>query len=119
YFDRVRVSPTYADIKSRAHEVLKRIPGGPMLEDLYHRGGEMLKAAITTGHGFEHFGLVCLGPFDGHDLPTLSDILNEIKDFDRPVLLHVKTIKGKGFDFAEGDATKFHSPSAFTVEGCR
>jgi 1-deoxy-D-xylulose-5-phosphate synthase len=119
YFDRVRVSPTYADIKHRAHEVLKRLPGGTMLEDLYHRGGEMLKAAITTGHGFEHFGLVCLGPFDGHDLPTLIDILNEIKDFDRPVLLHVKTVKGKGFDFAEGDATTFHSPSAFTVEGCR
>ena len=119
YFDRVRVSPAYSDIKQRAHEVLKRIPGGTMLEDLYHRGGEMLKAAITTGHGFEHFGLVCLGPFDGHDLPTLIDILNEVKDFDRPVLLHVKTIKGKGYDFAEGDATKFHSPAAFTVEGCR
>lgn len=119
YFDRVRVSPTYADIKNRAHEVLKRIPGGSMLEDLYHRGGEMLKAAITTGHGFEHFGLVCLGPFDGHDLNTLIEVLSEVKDFDRPVLLHVKTVKGKGYDFAEGDATKFHSPSAFTVEGCR
>src|SRR5690606_27334492 len=58
YFDRVRVSPAYSDIKQRAHEVLKRLPGGTMLEDLYHRGGEMLKAAITSGHGFEHFGLV-------------------------------------------------------------
>jgi 1-deoxy-D-xylulose-5-phosphate synthase len=119
YFDRVRVSHTYGDFKKRAHEVLKRIPGGSILEQIYHRGGEMLKAAIATEHMFEHFGLICIGPIDGHDLPTLVDMLNEIKDIDRPILLHAKTIKGKGFSFTEGDATTFHSPKPFTVEGCR
>jgi len=119
YFDRVRVSPTYSDFKKRAHEVLKRIPGGSALEGLYHKAGEMMKSAFLTGHMFEQFGFVCVGPIDGHDLPTLVDMLNEVKDFDRPVLLHVKTIKGKGFDFSEGDATKFHSPTPFVVEGCR
>ncbi len=119
YFDRVRVSTTYGDFKKRAHEVLKRIPGGSTLEDLYHRAGEMMKAAITTGHTFEQFGLLCVGPIDGHDLPSLIDMLNEVRDYDRPVLLHVKTVKGKGFDFAEDDATAFHSPNPFVVEGCR
>ncbi|MCC7145566.1 MAG: 1-deoxy-D-xylulose-5-phosphate synthase [Phycisphaeraceae bacterium] len=119
YFDRVRVSPTFEDIKKRAHEVIKRIPGGSFLEDLYHRSGEMLRAAIATDHMFEHFGLVCVGPIDGHDIPTLIDMLNEVKDIDRPILLHVKTIKGKGFDFSAGDPTTFHSPKPFTVEGCR
>ncbi len=119
YFDRVRVSPTYSDFKKKAHEVLKFIPGGSALEGLYHRAGEMMKSAFLTGHMFEQFGFVCVGPIDGHDLPTLIDMLNEVKDFDRPVLLHVKTIKGKGFDFSEGDATKFHSPTPFVVEGCR
>ncbi len=119
YFDRVRVSPTYSDFKKKAHEVLKFIPGGSALEGLYHRAGEMMKSAFLTGHMFEQFGFVCVGPIDGHDLPTLVDMLNEVKDFDRPVLLHVKTVKGKGFDFSEGDATKFHSPTPFVVEGCR
>lgn len=119
YFDRIRVNAAYGDFKKHAHEVLKRIPGGSALEGLYHRAGEMMKAAITTGHMFEQFGLLCVGPIDGHDLPTLIDLLTELKHFDRPVLLHCKTIKGKGFDFSTGDPTKFHSPSPFVVEGCR
>ena len=119
YFDRVRVSPTYGDFKKRAHKVLENIPGGSILEEIYHRGGEMLKHAIATDHLFEHFGLVCVGPIDGHDLPTLIDMFNEIKDINRPVLLHAKTIKGKGFEPAEGDATTFHSPKPFRVDGCR
>lgn len=119
YFDRVRVNPAYGDFKKHAHQVLQRIPGGSALEELYHRAGEMMKAAITTGHMFEQFGLLCVGPVDGHDLPSLIELLNEIKEMDRPVLLHCKTIKGKGFDFSTGDPTKFHSPSAFVVEGCR
>jgi 1-deoxy-D-xylulose-5-phosphate synthase len=119
YFDRVRVNPHYGDFKKRAHEVLKRIPGGSKLEDLYHRAGEMMKAAIAAGHMFEQFGLLCLGPIDGHDLPGLIQMLNELKDFPEPVLLHCKTVKGKGFDFTAGDPTTFHSPKPFVVEGCR
>jgi len=119
YFDRVRVSHAYADLKKRGKEVLDRLPGGSYLEELYHRGGEMLKAMIAQEHLFEHFGLVCVGPVDGHDLPTLIEMLEEAKDIERPVLLHAKTIKGKGFEFSEGDATTFHSPKPFTVQGCR
>ena len=119
YFDRVRVSGTYADLKRRGREVIKRLPASHFLEDVYHRGGEMIKAMIDADHLFEHFGLACLGPIDGHDLPMLIDMLEEVKDLDRPVLLHVKTKKGKGFTFSEGDATTFHSPKPFVVEGCR
>jgi 1-deoxy-D-xylulose-5-phosphate synthase len=119
YFDRVRVSPHFGDFKKRAHDVLKRLPNGSALEDLYYRAGEAMKAAIVSGHMFEQFGLLCVGPIDGHDLPTLIDLLDEIRQFDRPVLLHVKTVKGKGFDFTSGDPTKFHSPSPFQVQGCR
>lgn len=119
YFDRVRVSHAYKGFKSRAHEVLKRLPGGETLEEIYHRLGEMTKAAISHEHMFEHFGLLCVGPIDGHDLPTLVEMLREVRDIDRPVLLHVKTVKGKGFEFSEGDATAFHSPKPFRVEGCR
>lgn len=119
YFDRVRLSPTYHDLKRRGKEVLDRLPGGSILEEVYHRGSEMLKAMISDGHMFEHFGHICIGPIDGHDLPTLIPTLAEVKDIHLPVLLHVKTIKGKGYEFAEGDATTWHSPKPFTQVGCR
>lgn len=119
YFDRLRLSHLYADFKKSAHRVLKNIPGGSLLEETYHRAGEATKAMIHEGAWSEHFGLVTVGPIDGHDIPTLIEFLTEARDFDRPMVLHVKTIKGKGFDFAEGDATAFHSPKPFKVDGCR
>jgi len=124
YFDRVRVSHTYSDFKKGAKELLKHVPGGSMLREAYHRMGEMTKAAIAEESWFEQFGLLTVGPIDGHDLPTLVEFLNEARDIDRPMVLHVKTIKGKGLDIAERDATRFHSPKAFRVErdeqlGCR
>ncbi len=124
YFDRVRVSHTYSDFKKGAKELLKHVPGGGMLREAYHRMGEMTKAAIAEDSWFEKFGLLTVGPIDGHDLPTLIEFLSEARDMDRPMVLHVKTVKGKGLDIAEQDATKFHSPKAFKVQrteqlGCR
>lgn len=123
YFDRLRINPIYSDFKRSAKRVLDRVPGGRLFGDAYHRFGEATKAWLvareeTSGaevNWFEHFGLVTVGPIDGHDLPALIEFLAEARDFDRPMVLHVKTIKGKGFDVAEKDATTFHSPSAFSV----
>lgn len=119
YFDRLRVSPRFRDLKRRAREILDKLPGGEALESLYHRLGEMTAAALNHTHLFEHFGLLCIGPVDGHGLGALIDMLEVVKEINRPVLLHVKTTKGKGFDFASRDPTTFHSPKPFRVEGCR
>ncbi len=119
YFDRVRVSKTYKNVKGRAHEMLQHVPGGNLLEEAYHRLGEMTKAAIEHDHMFEHFGLACIGPIDGHDMEAMIEMLTELKQIDQPMLLHCKTTKGKGYDFSEGDATTFHSPKPFVINGCR
>jgi len=119
YFDRIRVSHRYAWFKKRSRAILQRIPAGGKLQSLYHRSTEALKAILKSEHLFEHFGLTCVGPVDGHDLDHLIPLLQEIKLLDRPVLLHAKTIKGKGFDFSTGDPTAFHSPKPFVVNGCR
>ncbi|QNN24672.1 1-deoxy-D-xylulose-5-phosphate synthase [Planctomycetales bacterium ZRK34] len=119
YFDKTRLSPTYKSVKERAHEMLKQIPGGSLIESVYHRLGEMTKAAIAHNHIYEHFGLLCVGPIDGHDIAGLIEMFAEVKDIDAPVLVHAKTVKGKGFDFSSADPTTFHSPKPFRVEGCR
>ncbi len=128
YFDRVRLSQSYGEFKKAAKEMLKKVPGGELVREASHRMGEVSKALVSEDAWFEHFGLLTVGPVDGHDLPTLIGVLNEAKDVERPLVLHVKTIKGKGYSFAEGDSTTFHSPSAFQVqmeneglenEGCR
>jgi len=119
YFDKIRIHPRYGELKHRAHEVLKKLPAGETLEELYKRLTEMTKAALDHSHLFEHFGLLCVGPIDGHDLPHMIDMLREVKRIDHPVLLHVKTVKGKGFEFSSVDPTTFHSPKPFTVQGCR
>ncbi|MFI4859583.1 MAG: 1-deoxy-D-xylulose-5-phosphate synthase [Phycisphaerales bacterium JB063] len=119
YFDRIRVSHKYTGFKERSKKILDRMPGGHALGEFYHRSTDAFKAMLASEHLFEHFGLVCVGPVDGHDLDKLVPMLEEIKDIDRPVLLHAKTIKGKGFDFSTGDPTTFHSPKPFTVNGCR
>ncbi|RNC82193.1 MAG: 1-deoxy-D-xylulose-5-phosphate synthase [Phycisphaera sp.] len=124
YFDRVRLSHTYTDFKKSAGKILDSLPGGSLLKDAYHRTGEATKAVIAENSWFEHFGLVTVGPIDGHNLPELIEFLSEAREFDRPMVLHVKTVKGKGLDIAEDDATMFHSPKPFSVErdeklGCR
>ncbi len=131
HFDRVRVSHTYTGLKKNAKELLKGVPGGGAIRDAYHRVGEAAKAMVGDGAPentwFEHFGLLTVGPIDGHHLPTLVEFLEAVKDLDRPCVLHVKTIKGKGFAFAEGDARTFHSPQPFSAaegqelesEGCK
>lgn len=118
YFDRVRVNPAYRQMKKAAKSMLKDMPGGSLVEGMYHRMGELAKDALTEDAWFEKFGLLTVGPVDGHDLRSLIDMLIEVKDVDRPMVLHVHTIKGKGFEHAEVDACKFHSPGSLVVEGC-
>jgi len=121
YFDRVRVSHTYGDLKKAGKTILRGMPGGSVLREAYHRAGEMTKALVSEDSWFNKFGLLTVGPIDGHDLPTLIEFLTEARDIDRPMVLHVKTVKGKGLEYAEKDATTFHSPAAHTYDAgsCR
>lgn len=126
YFDRLRLSHFYSDFKKSAKEALQGLPGGETIRETYHMLGEACKAVANEGAWFEHFGLVTVGPIDGHDLPRLVEFMREARDFNRPMVLHVKTVKGKGFEAAENDSTRFHSPPAFNMtdgdldqEGCR
>jgi 1-deoxy-D-xylulose-5-phosphate synthase len=119
YFDRLRVSDTYRSMKRAAKGMVKGLPGGETLRDWGHRLGEVAKDIVTEDPWFEKFGLLHVGPVDGHDILGLIETLAVVKDVDRPLVLHAHTIKGKGFDYTESDATAFHSPKPHSVNGCR
>ncbi len=119
-FDKIRISSRYQELKRDAKVKLESMPGGALVKKAMHRAGDAAKAMISDEQGtgwFEHFGVKAAGPVDGHDLPALIEVLREIKQINRPIALHVKTIKGKGFEFSENDSSKFHSPPAFDVDG--
>lgn len=78
------------------------------------RFNNSLKSLITKEQNiFEGLNIRYFGPFDGHDLPTVINVLNEIKDFTGPRILHLRTVKGKGYAPAEQDPAKWHAPGKF------
>lgn len=119
YLERVRVSTTYDEFKKLSKNLVDQLPAsvGVRIEQLWRHFKDGVKSTMWPGQIFELMGIKYMGPVDGHDLPGLINILAELKDVNAPVLLHVKTIKGKGCELATCDPTKFHSPSPFAVEG--
>jgi 1-deoxy-D-xylulose-5-phosphate synthase len=117
YLERVRVSATYEEFKRLSEKLVHKLPGGVShtIENLWNALCDGVKGAVWNGELFEAMGIKYLGPIDGHDLPGLINFLGEIKHVTKPVLLHVKTVKGKGYEVACNEPTKFHSPSAFRV----
>jgi 1-deoxy-D-xylulose-5-phosphate synthase len=121
YLERVRVSTTYEEFKRFSEKLVHRLPG-PVAHTIEHAWDALcssVKSAMWAGSMFEAMGIKYMGPIDGHDLPGLINFLAEIKHVNKPVLLHVKTRKGQGYEVAAQEPTKFHSPAAFQVQGCR
>lgn len=75
--------------------------------------GETPALPVTDGAFFETMGIRYYGPFDGHDLPTLIDTFEKLKDHAGPCLVHVATVKGKGFEPAEREPIKYHGVTSF------
>ncbi len=120
YLERVRISSTYEEAKRIAKGVVDRLPTsvGNTIESMWHHFKDGVKSGIWPGQIFEAMGVKYMGPIDGHDLPGMINMLAELKDVAHPVLLHVKTEKGRGYEVACDEPTKFHSPAGFQVNGC-
>jgi len=117
YLEHLRVTTTYEEVKKRVLHLLEQIPYGQRISDIGYHIKHGIKNTIAPGHIFEDLGLKYFGPIDGHDIPTLLEKLNELKDLNAPAVLHIKTIKGKGYEWACDDPTTFHSPKPFKIEG--
>lgn len=119
YLERVRVSTTYEEFKRFSEKIVHRLPTtvGHAIEHAWDALCSSVKSAMWAGQMFEAMGIKYMGPIDGHDLPGLINFLAEIKHVNKPVVLHVKTKKGNGYEITRNEPTKFHSPAAFRVEG--
>jgi 1-deoxy-D-xylulose-5-phosphate synthase len=114
YLDRARMSSTYHGWNKRVKTLLPNIPlVGEHAERWLQQLKDAIKASLHHGMLFEELGFVYLGPIDGHDLKTLRSYLERVKAMDGPVLLHVLTNKGHGFEPAVKDPVKFHAPAPF------
>jgi 1-deoxy-D-xylulose-5-phosphate synthase len=121
YLERVRVSTTYEEFKRFSERIVRNLPArvGQTIEHAWDSFCAGLKGAVFHGQMFEALGIKYMGPIDGHDLPGLVNFLAEIKHVEKPVLLHIKTVKGQGYEVAAQEPTMLHSPAPFTVNGCR
>ncbi len=105
------------DLRKTLGDFLKSLPRiGNDIYQLAKRSEESFKTFVTPGMLFEAFGFEYFGPIDGHKLNHLIDILNNVKDLEEPVLLHVRTVKGKGYPPAEKNPVYFHGVGSFEIE---
>ncbi|MCA9076015.1 MAG: 1-deoxy-D-xylulose-5-phosphate synthase [Planctomycetaceae bacterium] len=114
YLDKARVAPFYDGLKKDVSWILNKIPVvGKPTEQVLADFKDALKGFFHGGMLFEEMGFRYIGPVDGHDLFGLRDALELVKDVQGPVLLHVFTRKGHGFEPACEDPVKFHTPAPF------
>jgi 1-deoxy-D-xylulose-5-phosphate synthase len=115
YFDRLRMNPFYTGLKSEVVKALNMVPVlGDSTERLLAQFKEGVKAGLHGGMLFEELGFSYIGPIDGHNIPLLRKYLEMVKAQKGPILLHVVTEKGHGYQPAAEDPFFFHTPPAFT-----
>jgi 1-deoxy-D-xylulose-5-phosphate synthase len=115
YLDKARVAPFYNGLKRDVAWLLNKLPVvGESVEHALAQFKDAVKGFLHGGMLFEELGFRYIGPVDGHDITALKRYLELVKDVRGPVLLHVFTEKGHGFEPACQDPVKFHSPSPFT-----
>src|SRR5579884_1411955 len=112
YLYKIASDPMYLHTKRDIERLMLRLPLGEQGLSLARRVKKSLKQVVLPGNIWEELGFLYMGPIDGHDIPTLRWNLERAKDAGRPVFLHVRTVKGKGYEPAEKDPTAYHGVSA-------
>ncbi len=115
YFHRVVTNEHYKHLHDSAAKIIARI-GGKTAAKVARRAEEAAKGFLWPSMMFEEFGLHYYGPIDGHNLPLLIETFNFLKTEDRPVLLHVLTQTGRGFQPAMEKQKKFHGLGPYDPE---
>ncbi len=115
YLSELILNQKYMNAKSGLHKKLTNMPiGGQQLYNLLYKSKGTLKNAFMPENSmFEHLGIKYVGPIDGHDIKRLVNVLNKAKKINKPVLIHIMTKKGKGYEPAEIMPSVYHGVGKF------
>lgn len=117
YLSNLRTAESYTDLKSEVKKTLNKVPGiGPVMVQRIHKTKDSIKQLMIPGMFFEDMGIKYLGPVNGHDCGRMIQIFQEAKKVNGPVLVHVQTEKGRGYEPARKHPARFHGTSAFNLE---
>lgn len=117
YLSGLRTASAYTDFKMDVTRALNRIPGiGPGMVDAMRKTKSSIKQIIIPGMLFEDMGITYLGPVDGHNIPQLIKTFQEARRFEGPILVHVLTQKGRGYEPAMRHPARFHGAGPFDVK---
>lgn len=115
YFNALQTHPTFASIRQKTSELVEKI-GGENVRKFAHKVERNTKNLIIPNVLFEKFGLRYYGPIDGHNVELLINTFEHLKVQNEPVLLHIITEKGRGYDPATANPGKFHGLGSYQVE---
>ncbi len=114
---KIRSKKRYVSMKALLEHILCKIPFvGKKIADGLFKIKTTVKNFLYESTIFEKLGFRYMGPVDGHDIGLLTEAMNTAKEIGAPVVLHVNTVKGKGYDFAEKDPSNFHGISNFDID---
>ena len=115
HLSKVRTTAEYYEFKRKYREALSRLPGGSALYGLSHEVKTALKKSLLppVSTMFEDMGFAYMGPVDGHDVGRLTAVLQAAREEKRPVLVHVHTVKGSGYEPAQREPERFHGVGPF------
>lgn len=116
YFTRLRNGNRYFKFKDSLARFLEKIPlVGRGLKRVSADFKDRMRDLFLHDNIFQKMGLVYLGPIDGHDISRMTDLFTRAKQLNKPVLIHVNTVKGKGYEFAENSPDRFHGLGHFDI----
>ena len=116
YLSKLSVGQQYNDFKGNVEKVLMKIPvAGERLAKGLKKSKDSIKQILVPGMFFEELGVTYIGPIDGHDIETMEATFRKALKLDRPILVHVKTVKGKGYVHAERHPSYFHGVEPFDI----
>nr|WP_253298140.1 1-deoxy-D-xylulose-5-phosphate synthase [Paenibacillus sp. MSJ-34] len=117
YLSKIRSDKHYLRAKGELEQFLKKIPAiGGKLAKTAERVKDSLKYLVVSGVLFEELGYTYFGPINGHDIEAMLDAFRQADNVDGPVLMHVVTVKGKGYSPAEADSHKWHGITPYKME---
>ena len=111
-----RLKPQYLRFKKGYRKAMSVLPGGKTIYRVTHKVKTAVKETLLPCSLFEDMGFTYLGPVDGNDVRGLTRLLRYAKDMEGPVLLHIRTVKGKGYPPAEQNPDAYHGVSKFCVQ---